>query len=134
MPGIQPTPHRHCQGLGWAHKVQTNAIQLLQHSKPGVSCIPQTKPSLFFIHLLFICEIQKLVLLSGTFPFLIFLPPMEADICMYSLSSQSFFFGENHSLPHMSPDNETTKQDNSLHDTEMLLMLNQAQNSKRASN
>lgn len=34
----------------------------------------------------------------------------------------------------MSPDNETTKQDNSLHDTEMLLMLNQAQNSKRASN
>lgn len=85
-------------GLGWPHKVQTNAVQLPQHSQPGVFSIPQTKPSLFSVPLLFICEIQELVLLSF-FLSIFFLPQMEADICMYSLNSQRIFFFWRKPLP-----------------------------------
>lgn len=80
-------------------------------------------------------SVQELVLLFGIFSFLYFFASNRSQyLHVFSQFPNFFFFGENHSLPHMGPDNETTKQDNSLHDTEMLLMLNQAQNSKRASN
>lgn len=117
-------------GLGSKSRLmQYNYYSIQNHESPLY-----LKQSQAYFPFVSFSSVQELVLLFWDFSF-IFLPQTEANTCMYSLNSPIFFFfWENHSLPHMGPDNETTKQDNSLHDTEMLLMLNQAQNSKRASN